>query len=104
MNDADSFFHILVRDAPVLIQLRARRLNITLVIRATRHQHRLFAVPSPVERKPGVRLGMHRRLKLRFLPALAAVGGHVDLGDLTPTGPRQAGDLDISLTGDLLPT
>src|ERR1700722_8132410 len=55
-------------DAPVLVQLRLRRLNVTLVVRATGHQHRLFAVPRPVEREPGMRLRMDRRLKLRFLP------------------------------------
>src|ERR1700730_1852016 len=83
-------------DAPVFIQLRPRRLNDTFFILATRLDHRLLSVPSPVEIKPGVRLGKHRRLKLRFLPALAAVGGYIDLGDLAATGPGQAGNLDIS--------
>src|SRR6267142_4203380 len=99
MNGADGFFRFLVSDAPVLIQLRARRLNVTSFIRATRHEHRLFSVPSPVKRKPGMRLRVHGRLKLGFLPTLAAVGGHFDLADRAPTGPRQAGNLDISPAG-----
>src|SRR5215831_19231908 len=93
----DWFFRLLVSDAPVLVQLRNRGLNVTLVIRATRHDHRLFSVPSPVKGKPGMRLREHRRLKLRFLPCLATVGGYIDLADRAPAGPGQAGNLDISL-------
>src|SRR5271169_1479618 len=97
MLATDGFFRLLVSDAPVLVQLRYRRLNFTLVIRATRYDHRLFSVPSPVKRKPGMRLRKHRCLKLRFLPSFAAVGGYIDLADRAPTGPSQAGNLDISL-------
>src|SRR3984893_10679872 len=97
MNGAGRLIH--VGDAPVFKQLRSRRLNFTLVIGATRLNHRLFSVPSPVESKPGMRLRKHRRVKLRFLPGPAAIGGYFDLGDRAPTGPGQAGNLDISLAG-----
>src|SRR5262245_12869410 len=86
-------------DAPEFIQLLLRRLDVTLVIRATRHEHRLFSVPSPVERKPGVRLRMHRRLNLRLLPAPAAVGGDFHLADRAAAGPSQTGNLDVSPAG-----
>src|SRR5258708_2574717 len=95
MNGAGGFFRLLLGDAPVFKQLRSRRLNFTPFIGATRLDHRLLSVPSPVEIKPGMRLGKHRRLKLRFLPAPAAVGGYIDLADRAPTGPSQAGNLDI---------
>src|SRR5439155_1336507 len=99
MNGAGGFFRVLFADAPVSIQLRARWLNFTEFICATRQEHRLFSVPSPVKSKPGMRLRMHRCLKLRFLPALAVVGGYFDLADHAPTGPSQAGNLDISPGG-----
>src|ERR1700719_5000731 len=69
MRGADGFFRLLAADAPVFIQLRYRRLNFTLVIRATRLDHRLLSVPSPVEGEPRMRLREHRRVELRFLPA-----------------------------------
>src|SRR6266436_1591919 len=97
MSGAAGLFQL--GDAPVFIQLRLRRLNVTLVIRATGHEHRLFSVPTPVKGKPGVRLRMHRGLKLRFLPALAAVGGDFDLTDRASTGPSQASNLDVSPAG-----
>src|SRR5579864_7091052 len=56
MRGADGFLPFPGRDAPVLVQLRPARLNVTRVIRGTRHDHRLFAVPCPVERKPGMGL------------------------------------------------
>src|SRR5438105_2928112 len=99
MSGAGGLFR--VGDAPDLIQLRHRRLNVARVIGAPRHDHRFFSVPGPVESKPGMRLRMHRRLKLRFLPDLAAVGGYFDLRDRARTGPGQAGNLDISLPGQL---
>src|SRR5262245_4259373 len=104
MNGADGLIRVFVRDAPMLIQLRTRRLNVTRLIRGTRHEHRLLSVPSPVKRKPGMRLGMHRRLELRFLPTLAAVGGDFDFGDRATAGPGQPGNLDISRAGNLLST
>src|ERR1700674_66449 len=104
MRGAGGFLRILAGDAPVLIQLRSRRLNFTLVIRATRLDHRLCSVPSPVESKPGMRLRKHRRLKLRFLPTAAAVGGYIDLADRAPTGPSQTGNLDKSPAGYLQST
>src|SRR5437867_7853363 len=85
-----------VGNAPLLIQLLHRRLNVTLIIRAPRHEHRLFSVPNPVKSKPGVRLGMHWSLQLRFLPTLAAISGDFNLGDRAATGPSQASNLDIS--------
>src|SRR6266853_5119104 len=99
MTGAGGFLRILAGDAPVFIQLRSRRLNFTLVIRTTRHEHRLFSIPSPVKSKPGMRLRKHRPLKLRFLPSPAAIGGYIDLADRAPTGPSQASNLDISLAG-----
>src|ERR1700680_4886105 len=99
MRGADGFFRLLAADAPVFIQLRYRRLDFTLVIRATRLDHRLFSVPSPVEVKPGMRLRKHRRLKLRVPPAPAAVSRHIDLADLAPPGPSQASNLDIAPAG-----
>src|ERR1700680_1915915 len=99
MRGAGGLFRLLAGDAPVFIQLRHRRLNFTLVVRATRLDHRLFSVPSPVKSKPGMRLRKHRRVKLRFLPTPAAVGGYFDLADRAPTGPSQAGNLDISPAG-----
>src|ERR1700686_1326909 len=101
MRGADGLFRLLAGDAPVFIQLRYRRLNFTMVIRATRLDHRLLSVPSPVKGKPSMRLRKPRRLKLRFLPAPAVVGGNIDLADRAPTGPSQAGNLDISLAGNL---
>src|SRR5262249_46216354 len=97
MSGADGFLKILFGDAPVSIQLRSRRLNVSLIISATRHQHRLFSVPCPVKGKPGMRLRKYRRVKLRLLPSPAAVGGYIDLADRAPTGPSQAGNLHISL-------
>ena len=97
MNGAVGLFGFLVGDAPVLVELCSRRLNFTPFIRGARHDHRLVSVPCPVKRKPGMRLRMHRRLKLRFLPALTAVGGYIDLADLAPAGPSQTGDLDLAL-------
>src|SRR6195256_3800936 len=97
MSGADGFFRLLAGDAPVFIQRRYRWLNVTLVIRATRLDHRLFSVPDPVKIKSRMRLGKHRRLKLRFLPTPPAVGGHIDLADRARSGPSQAGNLDISL-------
>src|SRR5450631_1952375 len=82
MNGSGRFIRL--GDAPVFIQLRSRRLNYPIFIRATRLDHRLLSVPSPVEIEPGMRLGKHRRLKLRFLPTLAAVGGYIHLADLAP--------------------
>src|SRR5258708_39721626 len=99
MNGAGGFWRFLAVDAPVIIQLRSRRLNFTPFIRATRQEHRLFPVPSPVKSEPGMCLRMHRRLERRFLPARPAVGGYIDLTDLAPTGPSQASNLDISPTG-----
>src|SRR5215813_1722550 len=95
MNRTGGLVRFLSGNAPVSVQLLPRWLNITLVIRATRHKHRFLAIPRPVKRKPRVRLRMHRGLKLRFLPALAAVGGHVDLADCSPSGPGQTSNLDI---------
>src|SRR5271169_2662408 len=98
MSGADGLFRLFAGDAPICIQLRYRRLNITLVIRATRLDHRLFSVPSPVKSEPGMRLRKNRCVKLRFLPTPAAVGGYIDFADRAPTGPSQAGNLDISLS------
>src|SRR5262249_48721474 len=101
MRGAHGFSRVLGGDAPVFVQLRARRLKVTRVIGGTRHEHRLFSVPIPVKRKAGMRLRKHRPLKLRFLPTAATVGGYFDLADRTPTGPSQAGNLDISPAGQL---
>src|SRR4029077_15647783 len=98
MLATDDFFR--VRDAPVLVQLCYRRLHFTLVIGATRQDHRLFTVPSPVEVKPRMRLRQHWRLKLRFFPGSATVGGYIDLPDCAPAGPGQAGDLHVARAGD----
>src|ERR1700736_5661623 len=49
MRGADGFRRLLAGDAPVLVQLRHRRLNFTLVVRAARLDHRLLSVPGPVE-------------------------------------------------------
>src|ERR1019366_6153823 len=89
MNGAGGFLRLRLGDTPVLVQLRSRGLNYTPFIRAPRLDHRLLSVPRPVEIKPGMRLRKHRRLKLRFLPAPAAVGGYIDLADRAPTGPSQ---------------
>src|SRR5215471_12193751 len=88
----DRFFHVLFAGAPVLVQLLARGLNFTQFVGGTRQDHRLFSVPRPVERKPGMGPWNHRPVKLRFLPGLAAVSGHIDLLDDAPTGPGQAGN------------
>src|SRR5438552_6166843 len=87
MNGSACFLRSHVGDAPVSIQLRQRRLNLTLIIGAARLEHRLFSVPGPVESKPGMRFRKHRCLKFRFLPAPAAVDRHLDLADRATTGP-----------------
>src|SRR5262249_58274887 len=64
VNSAEGLFRILVRDAPVFVQLPARRLNVTRFILGTRHEHRLFSVPTTVKPQPSVLLGTDRPLKL----------------------------------------
>src|SRR5262245_20487839 len=95
------FFPIRWVHAPVLGQLRQRRLRLTRVVRATRLDHRLLSVPGPVKRKPGMRLRKHRRMTLRFPPTPAAVRGYFYFGDHACAGPRQAGYLDISSGGNM---
>src|SRR5436305_1809742 len=51
VNGAYRLVPILFGDAPVLVQLELRGLDFTLIIGATRHEHRLFSVPSPVKSK-----------------------------------------------------
>src|SRR5262245_28633194 len=53
VNGAYGLVHVLFGDAPVLVQLLLRGLDFTLIIGATGHDHGLFAVPSPIERKAG---------------------------------------------------
>src|SRR5262249_31890904 len=101
MNWAACFLRSAVRNAPVFVKLRQRRLNLTSFIGTARLEHRLFSVPNPAESKPGMRLRKHRCLKLCFLPAPAAVGGYVHPADHAPTGPGQAGDLVKSAAGYL---
>src|SRR5260370_7878025 len=103
MDGAGGFWRFLAVDAPVIIQLRSRRLNFTPVIRATRQEHRLFPVPSPVKSEPGMCLRMHRRLERRFLPARPAVAVYIDLPDLPPTAPNHAINLDIPPTSNSYP-
>src|SRR6516165_1760975 len=103
VNGALGFLRLLFGEAPVLEQLGARGLNLAELVGATRHQHRLLSVPSPVEREPGMGARNHWPLQLGFLPGLAAVGGHVDLLDHAAAGPDQSGDLHISLAGHLQP-
>src|SRR5215831_972385 len=52
MSGAAGFCQVL--DAPVFIQLRLRRLNVTRFIRGTRHDHGLLSIPLPVKIESGM--------------------------------------------------
>src|SRR5215471_1039476 len=88
--------HVVVVDAAVAAQrdeLRAARLDVAGLVGRTALQHRGAAVPLPGHAEARRRLRQHRLLQRRNAPALAAVGRHFDLGDLSVTRPSEARNL-----------
>src|SRR4030095_9942037 len=75
---------------PVLGDLCSRRLYLTDFVRATRLELGLLSVPIPHIAEPRMFHSIRSPFDLGIVPALAAVGGHLDLLDRAATGPGQA--------------
>src|ERR1051325_132056 len=65
------------RNVEELGRLRARRLHLAEFIGTSRKQFGLLTVPIPLVAESAVRHPLRRPLDLRFVPALAAVGGNL---------------------------
>src|SRR5260221_10044420 len=79
--------------SPLGDQMGAGRLNVAGSVGRAALQDRWTAVPTPRHAEAGQRLREHRLLERGGRPALAPVGGKLDLGDLAVAGPGETGDL-----------
>src|SRR5215471_3673327 len=90
--DGPRLDHVVMVNAAVAAQpdeLLAARLDVASLVGRTALQHRRAAVPLPCHAEAGRGFRQHRLLQRRESPALAAVGRHLDLGDLAVARPGE---------------